>query len=231
MKAFVPILAMVVGLAFTFTPVDAQAALDRDGKARVIKQCLDYGKEYDRNNCSKCFAKGGKKQYDTSAGKGKRCQKWTPKPKPDPQIVVAIKQCMSFAKDYDRSNCSKCFAKGGKRIYKIGNPAGKRCESPKPKPKPDPAIVVVIKQCMSFAKDYDRSNCSKCFAKGGKRIYKIGNPKGKRCESATPPAITNIKKCLSFKKDYDRSNCSKCFAGGGKKYQITNPKGKRCLKR
>ena len=231
MKAFVPVLAMVIGLVFTFTPVDAQAALDRDGKARVAKQCFDYKKEYDRNNCAKCFAKGGKKQYDTSAGKGKRCQKWTPAPKPDPQIVVVAKQCMSFAKDYDRSNCAKCFAKGGERIYKIGNPKGKRCEAPQPKPKPDPAIVVVAKQCMSFAKDYDRSNCAKCFAKGGKRIYKIGNPKGKRCETATPPDITSAKACFSFKKDYDRSNCAKCFAKGGKKYQITNPKGKRCLKR
>ena len=72
MKAFAPILAMAVGLVFTFTPVDAQAALDRDGKARTAKQCFDYKKEYDRNNCAKCFAKGGKK-YQITNPKGKRC--------------------------------------------------------------------------------------------------------------------------------------------------------------
>jgi len=225
MKAFAPLLALAVGLAFTLTTVPAQA-LGPDGKARTAKQCFDYKAEYDRNNCAKCFAKGGKKQYDTSAAKGKRCQKWTPAPKPDPKIVVTAKQCLSFNKDYDRSNCAKCFAKGGRRIYKIGNAKGKRCEAPKA----PPAVVTVAKQCMSFPADYDRSNCAKCFAKGGKRLYKIGNPKGKRCESAGPPKITKAKQCFSFKADYDRSNCAKCFAKGGKRYQISNPKGKRCLK-
>ena len=61
-------------------------------------------------------------------------------------------------------------------------------------------------------------------------VDKIGNPKGKRCESGAPAAITKAKACFNFKADYDRSNCAKCFAKGGKKYQISNPKGKRCIK-
>ena len=31
------------------------------------------------------------------------------------KLVVTAKQCLSFAKEYDRNNCAKCFAKGGKR--------------------------------------------------------------------------------------------------------------------
>jgi hypothetical protein len=225
MKAFAPLFALAMGFALTFTPMEAQAA-DVDGKVRSAKACMSYAKDYDRSNCAKCFIKGGKKQYDTSAPKGKRCQKWTPPPKPDPKLVVVGKQCLKFAKEYDRNNCAKCFAKGGRRIYKIGNRAGKRCEQPA-----DPKLVRIAKQCMNFAADYDRSNCAKCFAKGGKRLYKIGNPKGKRCETAGPKVITAAKQCMSFKADYDRSNCAKCFVSGGKKYKITNPKGKRCIKR
>jgi hypothetical protein len=119
MKAFAPLLALAVGLAFTLTPTPAQA-LGPDGKARTAKQCFDYKAEYDRNNCAKCFAKGGKRLYKIGNPKGKRCESAGP-----PKITKA-KQCFSFKADYDRSNCAKCFAKGGKR-YQISNPKGKRC--------------------------------------------------------------------------------------------------------